>query len=200
MVKEKKDTLEFSRRWPKSKIVHVGKKFNLISVPVHTQKGDVHTDIIVHPGASVILPLLSETEVVLIKNKRVAILENLLELPAGTISPPELPIECAKRELMEETGYKAHKIEPLGDFYSCPGFCNEQLFAFTAHHLEYIGQSLEPEENIEVQIYKLKQVYEMIEKGQIKDAKTMAVFFLYMKNLRSLDQPYQTPKVHNDGG
>ncbi|MBT3487440.1 MAG: NUDIX hydrolase [Desulfobacula sp.] len=182
MTKNDIDPFRIEKNWPGSSMIHNGKKFKLISVPVETREGKTYTDLIVHPGASVILPLLSQTEVILIKNKRLSIQDTLLELPAGTICPPEKPVDCAKRELIEETGYKANKIEPLGDFYPAPGFCTEQLFAFIAHDLEYVGQSLDPEENIEVEIYKLRKVYNMIEKGHIKDAKTISTFFLYMKN------------------
>ncbi len=185
MSKNNSDPLKIAEKWPGNRTIHKGKKFNLISVPVETRDGKTCSDLIVHPGSSVILPLLSSTEVVLIKNKRLSIQDYFLELPAGTISPPEQPVECAKRELIEETGYRANKIEPLGEFYSAPGYSTEQLYIFIAQDLEFTGQSLDPEETILVERYKIKKVYDMIEKGQIKDAKTIAAFFLYMNKNKS---------------
>ncbi len=174
------ESKEYQTRWQGSSVIHQSKKFNLISVPINTREGEINSDLLVHPGSSVILPLLSKTEVILIHNRRLALQDQLLELPAGTISPPEKPIKCAKRELIEETGYKTEDFEILGDFYTAPGYSTERLFAFTARNMEQVGQSLDPEEDIKVQVYKLKDVYDMIKDGQIKDAKTIAVFHLYM--------------------
>src|SRR5262249_10806842 len=89
-------------------------------------------EVIRHPGAAVILPILDAGRIVLIQNYRPAIERELLELPAGTIDPPESPLTCALRELKEETGYTAQQISPLVSFYSTPGICDEQMHVFVA--------------------------------------------------------------------
>src|SRR5687768_7732547 len=80
-------------------------------------------DVVDHPGAVVILPLLDPHHLILIKNKRKAVNETLYELPAGLLEASELPLMCAKRELEEETGFKAKTITPMLEFYTSPGFC-----------------------------------------------------------------------------
>ncbi|HSW46678.1 MAG TPA: NUDIX hydrolase, partial [Phycisphaerae bacterium] len=91
----------------------------------HPSLGQVAREMVVHPGAVTILPLLSAEEVVLIHNTRFTVGRELLELPAGTLDPPESPIDCAARELEEETGYVAGRLEPLCEFYTTPGFTDE---------------------------------------------------------------------------
>src|SRR5262245_29189080 len=89
---------------------------------IDTPRGNTKTrDIVRHPGACVILPLLDDGRVCLIRNWRVAVKQTLIELPAGTLEPPEPPAQTAKRELIEETGYRAKKIELLHAFYLSPG-------------------------------------------------------------------------------
>src|SRR5437867_4555713 len=88
-------------------------------------RGKVQREIVVHPGAVLILPLLTPDRVVMIRNFRYAVCEELLELPAGTLEPPEPPRDCAARELEEEAGYRAAEIEPLCEVYTSPGFTTE---------------------------------------------------------------------------
>ncbi len=85
-----------------------------------------------HPGAVVILPLLTPTTLILIRNHRFAIDQSLWELPAGTLEPNEDLLVCAHRELEEETGYRAKQMTPLLEFFSSPGYCNEKLFVYKA--------------------------------------------------------------------
>jgi ADP-ribose pyrophosphatase len=141
--------------------------------------GTTQREIVVHPGAVVILGLLKGDQVVLIRNKRFAVGKTLWELPAGTLEPPEPPKTCAGRELIEETGYKARKLTKLTAFYTTPGMCTELMHAYLATDLTHVGQALEETEEIEVRPTPLKKVLEMIRRGQIVDGKSIATVLFY---------------------
>lgn len=136
-------------------------------------------DFVAHPGAVVILPLLDDQRVVMIRNERFAVGQELWELPAGTLEPQELPEKTAYRELIEETGYQAGRIEPLMNFFTSPGFCNELMYAFLAADLKQVGQALEENEKIQVEILGWKEILAMIKKGTICDGKTIATLLFY---------------------
>ena len=139
-------------------------------------------EIIEHPGAVVILAVNEENEIVLIKQYRKATEEVLWELPAGTLEKNETPFECAKRELQEETGYFAHKIENILNYFSTPGFCDEKLFLFHAQELEMRGKHEEEDEFIQVEFIKLEEALKMVSDNIIKDAKTIiGILYLALK-------------------
>jgi len=101
----------------------------------HLQDDDGHRlkkEVVVHPGAVVILPFLDATTILLIKNRRYTVGETLIELPAGTLEKGELPMNCAGRELQEETGFLANRIKPIGSFYASPGILTEKMYIFAA--------------------------------------------------------------------
>ena len=131
-------------------------------------------EVVVHPGAVLILPMLDAETVLLIRNYRYAVGRTLLELPAGTLEKGELPLDCAGRELQEETGYLAGKLAPLCTFYTSPGVMSEQMFAFVATDLEPTEQALEEGEDIEVLPTKFADAVRMIREGRIVDGKTVA--------------------------
>ncbi len=161
--------------------VYSGRRIDLRIVT--RRRGDGSTarwEVVVHPGAAVILPLTDAGEVVMIRNNRIAVGAELWELPAGTLEPPEPPAECAARELREETGYLAGRIEPLGRFYSSPGYSNEQIHAFLATELRHVGQSLDDGEEIRVEPLGAGRVREMMLSGEIADGKTIATLALYL--------------------
>lgn len=136
-------------------------------------------DVVDHPGAAVILPLIDPRTVLMIKNTRKAVGETLWELPAGTIDPSELPLMCAKRELEEETGYKAKNLRPLLEFYSSPGISNEKMYVFLAENLVKGTQKLDENEQIEVVAVSWTDILDMLKKGEIVDGKTIAALLHY---------------------
>jgi len=141
-------------------------------------------EIVVHPGAVVVLPFLNDDEIILIRTKRYAVGQILIELPAGTLERNEDPINCAGRELLEETGYLAGRLRPLGNFFSSPGILSEKMYAYAAHDLEKQEQQLEEGEEIELMSAKFDEAIDMIRTGQIHDGKTMATLLLYDKFFR----------------
>lgn len=132
-----------------------------------------------HPGAVVVLPLLDEATVLLIKNYRYAVGRYLIELPAGTLAPKEPPLNAAGRELLEETGYLAHRLRPIMSFYASPGILSEKLHAFAATELQKATASPELGEDIELLPMPLEAAIQMIHHGEIQDAKTIVTLMAY---------------------
>jgi ADP-ribose diphosphatase len=161
-------------------VVFKGKK---IQVEVHRLDNEetgkeVRREVCVHPGAVVVLPFLGE-QVVLIKNRRYAVQQVLVELPAGTLEKGEDPMNCAGRELLEETGYLAGRLKALGSFFSSPGILTEKLYAFAAYDLEKKISALEEDEEIEIMPVSFDEALEMIRTAHIMDAKTIATLLMY---------------------
>ena len=158
-----------------------GTKFALDMIPVQQRSGEQTTlPRITHPGAVTILPLLDANTIVLIRNKRYATGKTMWELPAGTRELNEDIKTCAARELEEETGYRAASIEPMIEFFTAPGFCDERIHAFIARDLSHVGQSLEPTEDIDVDLVPVQRVLEMIRTNEIEDAKTIAIVLYHL--------------------
>ena len=148
---------------------------------LHTQapSGPHDYDIIIHPGAAVILPVLDDGRIVLIRNERISVERELLELPAGTLDAGEQPQDCARRELTEETGYVAAEMEHLLSFYSSPGFCTELLHTFVARGLRPGPQNTEVGETIQLAPLPHDDVLAAIRDGRICDAKTIVSLLYY---------------------
>ncbi|MEM7682601.1 MAG: NUDIX hydrolase [Planctomycetota bacterium] len=136
-------------------------------------------DTVVPRDAVVILPLLENDTVVLIRNRRLAITRTLWELPAGTMETGEDPAETAHRELVEETGYRAGELTPIGRFFPTPGFCTERLHAFVATGLTPAEQDLDEHERITVHPMPWAQALQMARDGEIQDAKTLAALLYH---------------------
>ncbi len=152
-----------------------GPRFDVERVAVNGHEKDY----VAHPGAVVILAFVKQMEILLIKNERFAVEKTLWELPAGTLEKDEKPIETASRELIEETGYKALTLDPLLEFYTTPGFCNEKIHAFTALDLEHVGQNLDATEVITVHPTSFTEALQMIDRGEIIDGKTITTLLYY---------------------
>ena len=136
-------------------------------------------EVVVHPGAVVILGFLDDGRLLLIRNRRYTIGQDLIELPAGTLEKGEDPMNCAGRELLEETGYLAGRLKPIGSFYASPGIVTEKMHVFAAYDLRHEGQDLDETEEIEVVPATLEDAVGMIRTGGIQDAKTIAAVLMY---------------------
>lgn len=139
-------------------------------------------DVIHHPGAVAMLPLMDDDTVLLVKQYRYAAQCALWEIPAGTLEKDEQPLLAAYRELREETGYVAAEMTPLTDFFSSPGFLNEKLHLFVARKLTLDHQDLDPDEFIDVQPFSKSQVQTMLKDGAFPDAKTQIALLYWLNN------------------
>jgi ADP-ribose pyrophosphatase len=126
-----------------------------------------------HPGGVVVVAQKDENTILMVKQYRYPIKQVSLELPAGRLEKNDNPDERIKKELKEETGYVAKKWKSLGYIYSTPGICDEKLYLYYATDLEFIEQTPDDGEIIEFFEYKINEVFEMIKKGEINDAKTI---------------------------
>lgn len=132
--------------------------------------------IVKHPGAVVVIPRLSTEQYLLIKQYRHPMRETILEFPAGTLEAGEDPLDCAKRELIEETGYQATTWTPLGLLYPTPGFCDEIQHLFLAEDLTPKSGTMDEDEQIEVEPVSFDTLRELITSCTIKDGKTLAAY------------------------
>jgi ADP-ribose pyrophosphatase len=167
-------------RLVEKQVIYDGKKVRLEIHHLEDEDGNrVRREVCVHPGAVVVLAFVAPQRIVLLRNRRYAIGQLLLELPAGTLEKNENPMNCAGRELQEETGYLAQRIKPLGSFYSSPGILTEKMHAFAAYDLKKTHNALEEGEDIEVIETDLEEALVMIRTGEIQDAKTIATLTMY---------------------
>ena len=167
-------------------IVYRGNVFTLVRENVTLENGTT-TDVefIEHPGAAAIIPMLSDTRVVLLRQYRHALKSYIWEIPAGTLDPQEEIISCAKRELTEETGFSAAQWHRLGEITPVPGYSDERIHIFLATDLQPADRHLDADEVIEVKEVDFFKALEMIGNGQIQDAKSIAGLFLASAWLRS---------------
>ena len=161
-------------------IVYTGRKIRVAVDTQTTPDGQtIRRDMILHPGAVVILPVLDCEHVVLLRNHRFVVGETLWEVPAGTREPDEPLEECARRELIEETGYRAARWRGLGFLYASPGVLDEKLHLFVAEDLTPGPASPEADEQLEPVTVRLDEAIRMCLAGEIKDAKTITSLLLW---------------------
>lgn len=165
----------------RSETIYEGKVFNVRRDLVKIDDKTIVKEVVEHPGASAILPILEDGRILLIKQYRHPIGEVIFEIPAGTLERDEDPEKCAIRELKEETGYAAGKISYLTTLYLAPGYSSERLHIYLAKNLRKGEQRLEEDEEIDVIKMRLEDAVEAIKSGKIKDAKTIAAILLYAK-------------------
>ncbi len=133
-------------------------------------------ELVDHPGAVLIVPFLSPGKVILLRQFRAVINSYIFELPAGTLEKNEKPLACARREIIEETGYGAKKFTRLGSIYPVPGYSTEKITMYKAEGLTLRGSACEPDEVIETLVVNRKTVRELFTSGKIIDAKTICAF------------------------
>lgn len=142
--------------------------------------------IVRHPGAVVVLPLIDAEHVCLIRNYRVAVEQTLIELPAGTLEPNEEPAENAHRELIEETGYIAGRIEKLHAFLLSPGILDERMHLYVAQELTPGPAAREQGEEIENLVVSWDEAMAMVDRGEIQDAKTLVALLWWDRRRRTM--------------
>lgn len=157
-----------------------GARFDFVEAVVARGEGEpTHTrQFIRHPGAVVVVPILPDGRVALIRSYRASVDRAIYELPAGTREQGEDAATTASRELIEEAGYRADSIVPLGDFLTSPGLSDERMWAFVATGLTEVGQALEDNEDIQVVPVPAREALAMLDDGRLADAKSMLALLL----------------------
>ena len=166
--------MNFEEKTLTSDIVYNGKVITVIKDDIETSDGHKSfREVVLHSGGVVIAALKDKETILLVKQYRYPLKKVNIELPAGKLEKGENPDFAAKRELEEETGYRANRWESLGYINTTPGICDEKLYLYFASELEFVGEHPDEGEIIKAQEYKLADVFERIKNGEINDSKTI---------------------------
>jgi len=177
----------------KSETIFNGKVFDIQVDQIEYDSGNGGVrEVVIHNGGAVVVQVKDDGKIILVKQYRYPFQKLLLEAPAGKLEKDEDPLNCAERELTEETGYKANKIIELGKIYTSPGFCSEILHIYLARELSPGAHNREEgEHGMEVLELTLGEIEKMIGNGEIVDAKTICGIYNYknfLSNQNSNDQ------------
>lgn len=160
-------------QWIESRRLYEGKVVSLRVGDVRMDDGTVaFREVVEHPGGVAVVPVLDDS-VILIRQYRIAIERDILELPAGKLEGPEDPEQRGRAELEEETGYRARRMVPAGEIYASVGYTSELIHLYFAFDLHETEQNLEQDESIEVVEIPLGEIEGMIARNELKDAKTI---------------------------
>jgi ADP-ribose pyrophosphatase len=164
-----------------NRLFYRGRKFNFDVNRLRLPNGaEGDWECIRHPGGALVVPVTPEGKLVLVRQYRFAVQGRTLEFPAGTVEPNEDPAETIKREVEEETGYRAHKWHNLGQFILAPGYSDEMIYAFLAQDLEKLEQppAQDEDEDIDVILMTPEELEKAILAGEPVDAKSISSFLL----------------------
>jgi ADP-ribose pyrophosphatase len=156
-----------------SEKVYSGRVFDVMLDKIRDGDVEYERDVVTHNGSAVIVPVFADKTVALVKQYRRPAQKYLYEIPAGSLDKNENPEAGARRELEEEIGVTAGKVEKLTEFYVSPGFLSEKMFMFLATDLTETAQNLEADEILEIEKFTFEQAFEMMRKNEIEDAKTI---------------------------
>jgi ADP-ribose pyrophosphatase len=158
----------------RSRLIKKGRVFDFYSEQITLPNGvDLEMEIIRHPGAAAIVPFTEGRKVLLLKQYRYAAGGFVWEIPAGTLENGEDPLDCARRELTEETGFAARAFDPLAVIIPLPAYSDERIHLYLATGLESATQNLDADELLSVHPVEIDRCLEMIAAGKIQDAKTI---------------------------
>jgi len=162
-----------------------GRAFSIRRDTLKTPDGhETKLDIIEHGGSVIIVPVDKNSNLLFVRQYRHAAGMDLLELPAGTLEEGEDPAECAAREIREETGFAADKIEKIGDFYLAPGYSTEFMHVYLARELRYDPLEADADEFLSVETIPFAEAIQMAERGEMPDAKSLAALLLAKSHLK----------------
>lgn len=173
---------DFEEKTIDSQVIYEGKvvklKVDKVLLPDGKQS---EREVINHPGAVAIIAVTPQNRLILVRQFRKALEKTILEIPAGKLEAGEDPVQCARRELQEETGYFAANFNPVVSFYTSPGFADEHLHLFWADDLQAGEVNLDQDEFVELVEYSLDECLEAIQSKEICDAKTVLAVHLWQQ-------------------
>lgn len=174
---------DFYEKTLSTESIFKGKVIDLVVKDVELPDGNTSKrEIINHPGAVAIIALTKESKILLIEQFRKPLEKTIIEIPAGKLEKGEDPLACAKRELEEETGYKANKITFVTSFYTSPGFADELIHVYFTDHIEIGKVNRDEDEFLNVLEVSLQEAEQLMEQQLIHDAKTVyAIQYLKLK-------------------
>ena len=159
--------------------IHQGKVFELISENITLENGvTTNMEFVHHPGAAGIVPMPDRNQVILIRQYRHSLREYIWEIPAGTRDPDESVLTCAQRELIEETGFSAANWIELTEITPVPGYSDERIYLFLAMEMKAAQQNLDQDEMLNVHTVNFDDALDMIQRGEIRDSKTISGLYL----------------------
>ncbi len=168
-----------------SKKVYDGKIFDIVRDEITLPNGHTTTrDSLIHNGASAMLPIDKDGNIIFVRQYRHSVKEFVLEIPAGKLELGEDPKECAIRELEEEIGYKSNDFSFMFKTYIAVGYSSEVIYIYLAKDLVKSKQNLDEDEFLDIEKYSLEEALEMIKDGRIVDSKTIAGILFYSQICR----------------
>ena len=183
---KEKDTQRKKATVKNTSEIYKGRIFYFVTEALTLPNGrDTEIAFIRHPGSIAVVPLMEDHSVVMELQYRHPVGGYLFEIPAGTLEPGESPLECAQRELIEETGFRAQEFIKLGKIHILPAYSDEEIHVFMANGLTPAKQDLDPDEIIEVVTYPLERAIQMIDEGKISDALTILSIQMAWNKLNS---------------
>lgn len=163
-----------TEKFIQSEVVFSGSLLTVYRDTVELPNGKTATrELIQHPGAVAVVPVRNDGKILLVRQYRYPVGRLTLEIPAGKLEQGEVPEDCAKRELEEETGYQAGKFRRLSSVLTTPGFTNELIHLYVAEDLVLTGQNPDEDEFIDVEAFSKEEIKTMIENGTLCDAKSL---------------------------
>ena len=171
-------------------VFHVG-RFRLDTENVTLDNGvDTTLHVLRHPGAVAVVPFLDEATILMVQQYRHALGDYIWEIPAGTIDAGETAADCASRELLEETGFRGNEFKRIGEIFTAPGYSDERIHLFMTGDLTPDVQKLEPDEVLHVHRVAFSDALAMIDRGDIRDAKTIAGLLLADKQRHHISKAF----------
>jgi ADP-ribose pyrophosphatase len=169
----------------KSESLLQGRTFKIRRDTLKTPDGhETKLEIVEHGGSVVLVPIDDQSNLLFVRQYRHAAGKDVLELPAGTRDENEPYEECAAREIREETGMEAGRLEKIGEFYLAPGYSTEFMAVFLATQLKHNPLQADEDEFLQIEKIPLKQAIDMAENGEVADAKSLAALLLARSHLR----------------
>jgi ADP-ribose pyrophosphatase len=160
------------------------RRFSVVETTVKRPDGQpASCQYVQHVGSVAILPLVDHQHICLIRSRRLTVGETLIEVPAGTREAGESPLETARRELAEETGYRAARFDELASFYPSPGVSDERMWIFAARDLTPGEPAREANEEIDNLVVSFEEALSMIDRGEISDGKTIVAILQWQRRL-----------------
>jgi ADP-ribose pyrophosphatase len=185
-AKARKAKVKSSQRVYAGKLVRVRRdKVVEPALPGRKRRPVAVREVVEHPGSVVVLPVLADGRVLLVRQYRHAVGAFLWELVAGGIDRGESPLRAARRELQEESGYRARRFEHLLSFYPTPGFVSEVMHLYRATGLRAGPARPEDDEALEVRAFSRRELKRMLQRGELRDGKTLVGVFLHLRQSRA---------------